>query len=403
VHRWLKIHHPVQERPGSKSCRFHLADLIMAKLTLANVSKTYSEAERAALNDINLEIRDREFAVLAGPPSCGKSSLLRVIAGLEKVSTGDILIDERRINDLPAKRRDLAMVFPNSSLYPRMTNYDNVAIGLKLRNFGTREIRQRVTDAAAVLGIENLLKQKPTALSFTQQQQVALARAIARQPKILLLDDPFVRLSDADRAELRGEMTRVHQRLQTTIIYATDDPTEAMILGDTVIILNNGAVEQTDRPHAAYNRPVNLFVAGFLGRPMNLVRGELRQEREGLVFCEENEGTIKIRLPATEQLRARDLVGKPLILGIRPTEIEVAGATTANDDSMTVFPAIVELVESKGVETDLYLQTGAHRLICHSQRPLDRHEAGHRMRFKIAWEKVSLFDPVSKKRLSEVD
>lgn len=372
----------------------------MAKLTFANVSKTSSGGKRAALNDISLEILDREFAVLTGPPGCGKSSLLRVVAGLEEVSSGDIFIEERRVNDLPAKSRDLAMVFANNSLYPQMTGYDNIAVGLKLRNFGAVEIRKRVKDAADVLGVGDLLERKPDALSITQRQRVALARAIARQPKILLLDDPFANLDASDRAELRREMPNLHQRLQATIIYATDDPTEAMILADKIVVMKNGTVEQTDLPRAIYDQPVNLFVAEFLGRPpMNLLRGELRQERDGLLFCEENEGTIKVRLPIAERSDVREFVGKPIVLGVRPEEIELAEAATSNRDSTASFPAIVELVEAMGAETNLHIQTGAHRVICRSRRALDRHEAGHRMQFKISSRKIQLFDPTSTKRV----
>ena len=374
----------------------------MAKVTVQNVSKIYPGEKGGAItavSDVSLEIQDREFVVLVGPSGCGKSTTLRMIAGLEEISQGDIFIGDRRVNDVPPKDRDIAMVFQNYALYPHMTVYDNMAFGLKLRKFPKPEIKKRVQDAAAILGIEELLQRKPKALSGGQRQRVAVGRAIVRQPKVFLFDEPLSNLDAKMRVQMRTEITKLHQRLQATMIYVTHDQVEAMTMGDRIVVMHNGVVQQNDTPLALYHGPANLFVAGFLGSPpMNFISGTLKQERDALVFSEVGDGTIKARLPLPERSAIRDFIGKPLTLGVRPEDIEIAktGKERAQGGS---FPAIVEIVEPMGAETNLYLQTGAHTLVCRTQEALDHREAGHRMQFEMTLEKAHLFDPVSTLRL----
>jgi multiple sugar transport system ATP-binding protein len=374
----------------------------MAKVTVKNVSKIFpGEKGRdvAAVSDVSLEIEDREFIVLVGPSGCGKSTTLRMIAGLEEISRGDIYIDDRRVNDVPPKDRDIAMVFQNYALYPHMSVYDNLAFGLKLRKYPKTEIKKRVSDAAAILGIEELLERKPKALSGGQRQRVAVGRAIVRQPKVFLFDEPLSNLDAKMRVQMRTEITKLHQRLQATMIYVTHDQIEAMTMGDRIVVMNNGVVQQTDSPLALYNQPANLFVAGFLGSPpMNFVNGTLQQERDALVFSEITGGTIEVRLSIQERPGAREFIGKPILFGIRPEDIELA-QFTKSDGATWSFPAIVDIVEPMGAETNLYLQTGAHTMVCRSQRALDHREAGHRLQFEMNLKKAHLFDPTSGKRL----
>lgn len=378
----------------------------MAKVSVRNVFKIYSGEKGqdvTAVQDLNLEVADREFLVLTGPSGCGNSTALRMIAGLEEISKGDIFIGDKRVNDVAPKDRDIAMVFENYALYPHMTVFDNLAFGLKLRKFPKPEIKKRVVDAAGILGIEGLLDQKPKALSGSQRQRVAVGRAIVRQPKVFLFDEPLSNLDAEMRVQMRTEITKLHQRLQTTMIYVTHDQTEAMTMGDRIVVMNDGVVQQNDEPLKLYNEPVNLFVAGFLGRPpMNFVTGTLRADGEKLRFSEIEGGTINIAFPAGSRPAGRDLVGQSVILGIRPEDLEVAKSDRKEGrrgGADNAFPAIVDVVEPMGAETKLYLQTGAHTLLCRSRDPLDHREAGRRFQFEMNLEKAHLFGPVSKRRL----
>src|SRR5213080_1139429 len=367
----------------------------MADVALRDVVKRFDEVE--AVRNISLNIPDNEFVVLVGPSGCGKSTTLRMIAGLEEITDGEIWIGGSVVNDVPPRDRDIAMVFQNYALYPHMTVYDNMAFGLKLRKFPKAEIRKRVTDAAGILGIEELLERRPKALSGGQRQRVALGRAIVRQPKVFLFDEPLSNLDAKMRVQMRTEITKLHQRLQATIIYVTHDQIEAMTMGDRIVVMNNGKVQQIDTPLKLYNEPDNLFVAGFLGSPpMNFINGELKQERDAIMFKEMQGGTIQVRFANRPQ--AREFLGKPMLLGIRPEDIEVAqfskmGNTTAG------FRAIVDIVEPMGAETNLYLQTGAHTVVCRSQRALDHRETGHRLQFELNVDKTHLFDAATATRI----
>ena len=376
----------------------------MAKVSVKNVSKIYpgdKGGDVTAVKDVSLEIANREFVVLVGPSGCGKSTTLRMIAGLEEISKGDIYIGDKRVNDVAPKDRDIAMVFQNYALYPHMSVYDNLAFGLKLRKFPKAEIKRRVVDAAGILGIESLLERKPKALSGGQRQRVAVGRAIVRQPKVFLFDEPLSNLDAKMRVQMRTEITRLHQRLQATMIYVTHDQIEAMTMGDRIVVMNEGVVQQTDAPLALYDEPVNLFVAGFLGSPpMNFISGRLKQDQDKIRFCEIEGGTIEVAFPAADRPAAHEFVGKEVILGIRPEDIEVAIFTRKEGKTAGVgFPAIVDIVEPMGAETNLHLQTGAHTLICRSQSALDHREAGRRLQFEMNLTKAHLFDPASTSRL----
>ena len=376
----------------------------MARVSLKNVFKIFpaeKSGEVTAVRDVSLEIADREFVVLVGPSGCGKSTTLRMIAGLEEISQGDIFIGERRVNDLAPKDRDVAMVFQNYALYPHMSVYDNLAFGLKLRRFPKPEIKKRVLDAATILGIEGLLDRKPKSLSGGERQRVALGRAIVRQPKVFLFDEPLSNLDPRMRGQMRAEMAKLHQRLQTTMIYVTHDHVEAMTMGERVVVMNEGVIQQNDAPRVLYNQPRNLFVAGFLGSPpMNFISGTLKQEGEKLRFCESADGTIEVAFPAAERAAAREYIGKNVILGIRPEDLEVATFNRKEGRAAGLgFPAIVDLVEPMGAETNLYLQTGAHTLVCRSKNAFDHGEAGHRLQVEMNLAKAHFFDPESTNRL----
>jgi len=372
----------------------------MAKVSLKNVSKIYPRKKGGEINavkELSLEIADREFVVLAGCPGCGKSTVLRMIAGLEEISEGDIYIGEKRVNGIAVKDRGIAMVFQNHALYLHMNVYDNLAFGLKLRKFSKPEIKKRIADAASILGIESLLDRKPIELSDAQQQRVAIGRAIVRQPKVYLFDEPLFNLDPKVRMQMRMEIVKLHQRLQATMIYVTHDQIEAMTMGDRTAIMNDGRLQQVDVPLVLYNEPVNMFVAGFFGSPpMNFISGILKADGDKLRFREDEGGTIELAFTATDRPAAREFTGQKIILGIRPEDLDVATVSRKEGKAAgTGFPAIVDLVEPVGPETDIYLQTGAHTLVCHSKSAFDRREAGRRLQFEVSLAKAHLFDPVS--------
>jgi multiple sugar transport system ATP-binding protein len=279
---------------------------------------------------LNLEIQDHEFVVLTGPAHCGISSIVRMIAGLDPVSKGDVFIGDRRANDLPPKDRDVAMVSHDYAPYPRMSVYENISFGLKRRKFPSAEIKKRVQAAAEIVGLEEVLESKPQSLSSAQRQYVALARAVALQPKVFLFDEPLANLEAKTHGEMRNQIAKLHQRLPATMIYATHDPIEAMALGGRMVVVNQGAIQQDGTPLSLYDEPDNTFVAEFLSPSFNLVQGTLKQDRDSLVFSERDDGTIELRWPSSEFSETRDLVGKPVLLGIRPEAIKVAQSSKAD-------------------------------------------------------------------------
>jgi multiple sugar transport system ATP-binding protein len=375
----------------------------MANVSLKNVTKIYpgkNGRDVTAVNDLDLEIQDRAFVVLVGPPDCGISSIVRMIAGLDDISKGDIFIGDRHVNDMPPKDRDIAMVSQNYAPYPRMSVYDNLAFPLTLRKLPKTEIKKRVLTAAGLIGLQDLLERKPKALSSEQCQRVAITRAIAFQPKAFLFDEALSNLDAKARGQMRNEITKLHQRLQATMIYATHDPIEAMAMGGRIVVMNDGAIQQDGTALALYDEPANSFVAEFMGSPMNLVRGTLKEDRDSLVFSEREDGTIEVRLPISEFPGARDFAGELVLLGIRPEDIEVAEVTKVTEKHSASFTAIIDLVEPMGREANLYLQTGAHMLVCRTQREVDHREAGHRLQFELNVGKVCLFDPISRRRIT---
>src|SRR5499427_4757914 len=309
----------------------------MAQVVIRSLNKKFDEVH--AVKDVNLDIRDKEFVVLVGPSGCGKTTTLRMVAGLEAITSGRILIDDKVINELPPMDRDIAMVFQNYALYPHMSVYDNMAFGLKMRKFDRADIARRVQEAAEILGIQELLKRKPRQLSGGQRQRVALGRAIVRHPQVFLFDEPLSNLDAKLRVQMRVELKKLHDRLGTTAIYVTHDQVEAMTLGDRVVVMKDGFVQQVGEPLELYNEPANRFVAGFLGSPaMNFATVKLRQDN-GAIWAG-NTG-LAIDVPADIGARLAPYADRDVILGVRPEDLEVANGS---DPPGLCFEAMVEVV-----------------------------------------------------------
>ena len=325
----------------------------MASLSLKNVCKVYPNGF-VAVKDFNLEIADQEFIIFVGPSGCGKSTTLRMIAGLEEISSGELWIGDKMVNDVEPKDRDIAMVFQNYALYPHMTVYDNMAFGLKLRKVPKADIDKAVHEAAKILDIEHLLDRKPKALSGGQRQRVAMGRAIVRSPKVFLMDEPLSNLDAKLRVQMRVEISKLHQRLQTTIIYVTHDQTEAMTLGTRIVVLKDGIIQQVDTPQNLYNTPNNIFVAGFIGSPqMNLIDAEVVQNGSSVTL--KLSDTVSIPLPAEKSKAIIDggYVGKTVVAGIRPEDIKDDEEFVAKH-SNTTFEAQVKVYELLGAEANLH-------------------------------------------------
>ncbi|MBQ5315945.1 MAG: sn-glycerol-3-phosphate ABC transporter ATP-binding protein UgpC [Oscillospiraceae bacterium] len=335
----------------------------MASLSLRSIYKKYPGGV-VAVSDVNLEIKDKEFIILVGPSGCGKSTTLRMIAGLEEISEGELYIGDRLVNDVAPKDRDIAMVFQNYALYPHMTVFENMAFGLKLRKVPKDEIARKVEEAARILDISHLLSRKPKALSGGQRQRVALGRAIVREPQVFLLDEPLSNLDAKLRAQMRTEISKLHQKLGTTFIYVTHDQTEAMTMGDRIVVMKDGFVQQVDTPQNLYTSPVNQFVAGFMGSPqMNFIDAYLRivDGKYTVEFGSEDTKTTRgvkyyVEIPAdkVDDQALSPLVDKEIVMGIRPEDIhdEQMFLSTA---STGVVEADVEITEMMGAETYLYL------------------------------------------------
>jgi len=337
----------------------------MAKVVLENVCKVYPGGVKA-VDNANLEIQDQEFVVLVGPSGCGKSTTLRMVAGLEEISSGNIFIDGRRINDVPPKDRDIAMVFQNYALYPHMTVYKNMAFGLMLRKYPKTEIDTRVREAAQILGItdEQLLR-KPKALSGGQRQRVAVGRAIVRKPKAFLFDEPLSNLDAKMRVQMRAEISKLHHRLTSTMIYVTHDQVEAMTMGDRIVVMKDGLIQQVADPIELYDNPKNLFVAGFIGSPpMNFFQGTIEQRADGLWFVEKaaKGAGFSLRIGDPQAKKLASVAGKPVVFGVRPEDVndkKLAGQAGPQQ----VVRATVDVVEPMGAEIYLYLNTGSHSFI----------------------------------------
>ena len=327
----------------------------MASVSLQHIYKIYSGGV-TAVSDFTLNIEDKEFIVLVGPSGCGKSTTLRMVAGLEEISEGELFIGDKLVNDVAPKDRDIAMVFQNYALYPHMTVYDNMAFGLKLRKTPKAEIERRVREAAKILDIEHLLNRKPKALSGGQRQRVALGRAIVREPKVFLMDEPLSNLDAKLRVQMRTEITKLHHRLQTTFIYVTHDQTEAMTMGSRIVVMKDGFIQQVDTPQNLYDYPTNLFVAGFIGSPqMNFFTVKLEKRNDG-VYATFGENAIKVPEGKLQKFVSDSYIGKEVYMGIRPENIHDEEVFLKNSPD-SIIKVSVEVVELMGSETYLYLHT----------------------------------------------
>ena len=363
----------------------------MAQVNLENVWKQFDSV--VAVRDVSLTINDKEFVVLVGPSGCGKSTTLRMVAGLEEITKGTIKIGERVVNDVPPKDRDIAMVFQNYALYPHMSVYDNMAFGLKLRKFPKAEIQQRVQEAAVLLGIQELLQRKPRALSGGQRQRVAVGRAIVRKPQVFLFDEPLSNLDAKLRVAMRAELKKLHDRLQATVIYVTHDQVEAMTMGDRIVIMKDGLIQQVGAPLEVYAHPQNQFVAGFIGSPaMNFIPCTVSSKDGQLFFT--NPG-LNLVVPSSRAKALAAYAGKPVTMGVRPEELREA---TPQDPANTVFDAMVEVVEPIGHEIYLDVQAGPVELIARVS-PDTPAKVGQKIKLAATVEKLHAFDPQTEKAI----
>ena len=359
----------------------------MAKVVLEHVYKIYPGGV-TAVHDANLTIEDQEFVVLVGPSGCGKSTTLRMVAGLEEISKGTILIDGKKVNDVPPKNRDIAMVFQNYALYPHMSVYKNMAFGLKLRRYPKAEIDARVREAADILGIQHLLERKPKELSGGQRQRVAVGRAIVRKPKAFLFDEPLSNLDAKMRVQMRTEISKLHTRLSSTMIYVTHDQVEAMTMGDRIVVMKDGLIQQVAPPLELYDQPANQFVAGFIGSPpMNFFTGRIEQKGGGLWF---QEGKFAVRVEESQAAKLHAYAGQDVVFGIRPEDVaDVLYVTNANPEHQV--KARVEVVEPMGAETYLYLNTGKHSFIARVNGS-EKTDVNQELTLVLAMKKSHFFD-----------
>ena len=361
----------------------------MAGISLRNIKKVYP-GNVEVIPDLSLEIKDKEFIILVGPSGCGKSTTLRMIAGLEEISGGELYIGDKLVNDVPPKDRDIAMVFQNYALYPHMTVYKNIAFGLQLRKVPKEVIDQKVHEAARVLDLEHLLNRKPKALSGGQRQRVALGRAMVRDPAVFLLDEPLSNLDAKLRTAMRAEITRLHKRLNTTFVYVTHDQTEAMTMGDRIVVMKDGVIQQADTPQNLYDYPCNLFVAGFIGSPqMNFIDAAI-EKKDGRYHVAFNGYSFEIPADKGGAETFDQYVGRTVTLGIRPEDIYT------EDERLTqhagsVISAEIDIAELMGAEVYLYLLMGGQKLIARTPGGYDK-RSGAVEKFAFNMDKVHLFD-----------
>ncbi|QCX33731.1 sn-glycerol-3-phosphate ABC transporter ATP-binding protein UgpC [Caloramator sp. E03] len=361
----------------------------MAKVVLKNICKVYP-GNVSAVKNVNLEIEDKEFVVLVGPSGCGKSTTLRMIAGLEEITSGELYIGDKLCNDVAPKDRDIAMVFQNYALYPHMTVYENMAFGLKLRKVPKDIIDKKVREAAKSLDIEHLLDRKPKALSGGQRQRVALGRAIVREPKVFLMDEPLSNLDAKLRVQMRAEISKLHKKLNTTFIYVTHDQTEAMTMGTKIVVMKDGVIQQVDTPQRIYEHPANIFVAGFMGSPqMNFINAKLIKEGNKVLV---SFGKVKLALPEDKAniVIEKGCVNKEVIFGIRPQHIDDS-LEAINQNPETVVEAKVELIEHMGSETYLYLICEDNNIIARVA-PTSKTKTDETVRVAFEMSNVHIFD-----------
>jgi multiple sugar transport system ATP-binding protein len=362
----------------------------MAQVTLRNIVKKYDDT--FAVRGIDLDIADKEFIVLVGPSGCGKSTTLRMIAGLEEITGGDIMIGGNLVNDMPPKDRDIAMVFQNYALYPHMTVYENMSFGLRLKKFPKAEIKQRVEQAAQILDITELLQRRPKQLSGGQRQRVAMGRAIVRNPKVFLFDEPLSNLDAKLRVQMRTEIKKVHQKVRTTTVYVTHDQVEAMTLADRVVVMNGGLIEQIGTPNDLYHMPRTRFVAGFIGSPaMNFIPCRLEQKAGALGLCLSDRLTLP--LPAGRTDRYKAYANKELIFGLRPEHI-VENRSYGNGVETSLFTVTPDVVEPMGMETLVYFTINGAE-ICGRVNPTSNPAAGVPMQLMAELNHMHLIDPAT--------
>lgn len=364
----------------------------MAELKLDNIYKIYDN-KVTAVNDFNLHIQDKEFIVFVGPSGCGKSTTLRMIAGLEEISKGDFYIDEQRVNEVAPKDRDIAMVFQNYALYPHMTVYDNIAFGLKLRKISKQEIERRVTEAAKILGLEEYLTRKPKALSGGQRQRVALGRAIVRDAKVFLMDEPLSNLDAKLRVQMRAEIVKLHRRLETTTIYVTHDQTEAMTMATRIVVMKDGVIQQVGAPKYIYDNPENIFVGGFIGSPsMNFLNGIVKET--GFVM-----GTKTIDIPAEKMavLRSQGYMDQEVVLGIRPEDFFIEQERIEASKG-TAFQFDVEVAELTGAEMMIYSKIEEQNIVA-TVDVRNNIEPGQKIELAFDMNKAHFFDKNSEIRI----
>ncbi len=361
----------------------------MASLSLKHIYKKYPGGV-TAVSDFSLEIKDKEFLILVGPSGCGKTTTLRMIAGLEEITEGELFISDRLVNDIAPKDRDIAMVFQNYALYPHMTVFDNMAFGLKLRKTPKEEIKRRVEEAARILDITHLLDRRPKALSGGQKQRVALGRAIVREPKVFLLDEPLSNLDAKLRAQMRTELTKIHQKVGTTFVYVTHDQVEAMTMATRIVVMKDGLIQQVDTPQNLYDLPVNIFVAGFIGSPqMNFINCSLDKKGENL-FVKFGSSSLKLPPEKATNPILKDYVGKEIVIGIRPECLfdDAERVAMAPD---TVIETFVEVTELMGAEIFLYLLIEEQPLVARvSARSTTR--TGDTVKIAIDTTRIHIFD-----------
>ncbi len=372
----------------------------MASLSLKNIYKRYPGGV-TAVSDFNLEIKDKEFIILVGPSGCGKSTTLRMIAGLEEISDGELYIGDRLVNTVAPKDRDIAMVFQNYALYPHMTVFENMAFGLKLRKTPKDEIKRRVEEAARILDIAHLLDRKPKALSGGQRQRVALGRAIVREPKVFLLDEPLSNLDAKLRAQMRTEISKLHQKLGTTFIYVTHDQTEAMTMGDRIVVMKDGLIQQVNTPQFLYDKPCNMFVAGFIGSPqMNFIDAKLIKKGDDFYVEFGTEATktkreIKFQIPLPASKNANGAldkyVDKEVIMGIRPEDVHDE-PRLLEEYKDCIVPANVEVTELMGAETFLYLDVNTFNFTARVEPSSTARPGDENVSIALSNDKIHLFD-----------
>ena len=364
----------------------------MANIKLENINKIYPNGFQA-VKDFNLEIEDKEFVIFVGPSGCGKSTTLRMVAGLEDISSGELKIDDKVMNDVEPKDRDIAMVFQNYALYPHMTVYDNMAFGLKLRKVPKAEIDEKVRDAAKILDLEQLLERKPKVLSGGQRQRVAMGRAIVRHPKVFLMDEPLSNLDAKLRVQMRIEISKLHQRLDATIIYVTHDQTEAMTLGTRIVVMKDGLVQQVDTPQNLYNKPGNLFVAGFIGSPqMNFVDAEIKKEGDEVKAVIDGT-TLNVPVAKAKVLLDGGYEGKTVVMGIRPEHVHDSQMSVemANPN---VIESTIKVYELLGAEVYLYFDYAGVQMTARVD-PRTTAKTGDDVKFALEMEKTHFFDKES--------